>query len=151
MLNFYRYLDDTESYIESERKAVKVEKPQVLGIITLEDIIESALKEDILDEGDYDVENNAYLNFKADRSEEAENPDPKPTNKNLHQILQQKVKNRLEGKQTGYSNQENELKDLKDILLDSNSKATTKADILRRQMNDPVLSKSSSVLRKFNI
>ena len=129
LLNFYRYLDDTESYIESERKVVKEEKPQVLGIITLEDIIESALKEDILDEGDYDVENNAYLNFKADKSEEAEKPDPKPTNKNLHQILQQKVINRLEGKQTGYNNQENELKDLKDILLDSNSKATTKADI----------------------
>ena len=45
LLNFYRYLDDTESYIESERKVVKEEKPQVLGIITLEDIIESALKE----------------------------------------------------------------------------------------------------------
>ena len=97
----YRYLDETDSYIGSERKAAKDEKPQVLGIITLEDVIESALKEDILDEGDYDVENNANLNYRADKSNDGDYPEVKQTSTNLHLLLQQKVKNILEKKPNG--------------------------------------------------
>lgn len=151
--NMKRYLDEDESYIESEMNEPKFEKAQVLGIITLEDVIESALKEDILDEADYDIENNANLLYNPDKSIE-EIKDNK-MNTNLHGKIQEIVKNRLDKKSNIQHNGPGstiEMNDMKEALIDSNgNNIMDKKAILMMQMKHPELSKTYSVLSKFKI
>ena len=148
--NMKRYLDEDESYIESELKEKKNEKPQVLGIITLEDVIESALKEDILDEADYDIENNANLLYNPDKSvEEIKTNENKSTN--LHDRIKEIVINRLEKKGNGPGSSV-EMSDMKEGLIDKNGNdIMDKKAILMMQMKHPELSKTYSVLSKFKI
>jgi metal transporter CNNM len=60
--NMQKYLNDDGSVIDdASDEIVNAKLPKVLGIVTLEDVIESVLKEDILDEADYDIENDPNL------------------------------------------------------------------------------------------
>mmetsp|Transcript_3392 Transcript_3392/g.4175 ORF Transcript_3392/g.4175 Transcript_3392/m.4175 type:complete len:415 (+) Transcript_3392:282-1526(+) len=91
-----RYLEDEEGISMNEfKEESKAEIPKVLGIVTLEDVIESALKEDILDEADYDLENNANLVYKQDRSEGGSVNNDGYIKPNLVDIIHNKVQNKL--------------------------------------------------------
>lgn len=152
--NMKRYLDEDESFIESEMNEPNREKGQVLGIITLEDVIESALKEDILDEADYDIENNANLLYNPDKSIE-ENMTENKMNSNLHGKIQEIVINRLDKKVTMQNNPPGssiEMNDMKEGLIDNNgNNIMDKKALLMMQMKHPELSKTYSVLSKFKI
>jgi metal transporter CNNM len=60
-------LHDENILAESTENKEEEEQPKVLGLLTLEDLFEYIIKEDILDEGDYDndmdMNRNPYVNF----------------------------------------------------------------------------------------
>lgn len=96
-----KYLEDDEGISMNEfREETKVEIPKVLGIVTLEDVIESALKEDILDEADYDLENNANLIYRQGRSEGGSVNNDGYSNSNLAGVVAERVRNKFDRNKT---------------------------------------------------
>ena len=163
--NMKKFLDNDGSVIEEEDENDYKEserKPKVLGIITLEDVIESALKEDILDEADYDLENNPNLDIKAlDQSgiepQLITPPNPAFTKNNIHAIIKKKVENRLgrKGSDLMSSNTMNkqwfEMNDMSESLLDKKGGGNlNKHEILRQQLQHPEMSKSYSFMKRQN-
>lgn len=95
--NMQMCFDEDESFfetVEEDKNTPHEQKPKVLGIITLEDIIEIAFKEDILDEADYDLENEANVKIKLDKSIDAAS-EPTDPRERLHEILTEKIKDTL--------------------------------------------------------
>ena len=134
--NIKRYLNDDGSVIEEDgdespkKVSFNTDQTKVVGIITLEDVIESALKEDILDEADYDLENNqANLNW----GKEIRSPDESMLDNamvktpNIHEVIQSKIRDKLMNKTKSISNRKltsqntwlemNDLDDIKKSLL----------------------------------
>lgn len=158
--NMRRYLDDDGSVIDAdEDDNIPEKKPKVLGIITLEDVIESALKEDIMDEADYDIENDPNLQFRLEKSFDAVSQvEPPKAGSQLHQVIQNKVREKLGRKQSEIpvgavtlSKQWFEMHDMKEGLLDKSNgyvNEQSKAGMLQRQMKDPEMSKSYSFMNR---
>lgn len=153
-MNLNEFMDDDDSVADdTEEIASKMDHehmPKVLGIVTLEDVIENILKEDILDEADYDLANDANVNFRPEKYADV-NKEEQPLNQKeaLQTILQKKIELQLTKRQSNrnrkysdiYSNsntQNNEklieMNDLKETLMPS--KFTKKAAI-RPQMSKP--------------
>lgn len=159
--NMRKYLDDDGSVLDADDEAEQKNevRPKVLGIVTLEDVIESALKEDILDEADYDLENDPNLRFRMDKSFEATSQrDPPKVDPQLHKVIQKKVRDLLTRKQSelplgsqNLNKQWFELTDMSESLLDGSAKPPeeflTKKESLRRLMKNSEMSKSYSFMR----
>lgn len=164
--NMKMYLDDDGSIVNEESlNDSKVEKqPKVLGIITLEDIIESTLKEDILDEADYDAENEANIKFKNngvgdDHSDFGKIP--KTPIQNIREVLKEKITTTLVGRRPSAVNlnlgalQNSKLVEMTDMsegLLKNNVEEViedldtmkSKSRELMKQLKDSEMSKSYS-------
>lgn len=131
--NMKRYLNDDGSIVDGDDPDTDTigDSPKVLGVVTLEDVIESALKEDILDEADYDIENDVNINLK-DKSFEASDGGFQNNNGTQKEALQNIIKDRINKLTTGVQRKYTanfdsieagkpsliEMNDLKDTLLD---------------------------------
>lgn len=122
------------------------------------------MKEDILDEADYDLENDP--NFRVGERDYSgvmePNADPKITQNianNLHQVIKEKVAQRIKRKGTDMNGSKSidkqaslhlnkqwyEMNDMSDNLLDKYSKGLlNKNEILKMQLTHPENSKSYS-------
>lgn len=141
---------------------------KVLGIVTLEDIIESAFKEEILDEADYDIENEANVNYKLEKSVD-QSEIIESTRGKIHDILTEKIENMLikNPRTNGYRKQSEaylssathnwlEMNELKGKLLDDKMKENAdelpvknkKAVDLKSQICHPEMSKSYTMLTR---
>lgn len=161
--NMRNYLDDDGSVIDDESQLDKEDaKAKVLGIITLEDVIEIALKEDIMDEADYDIQNDPNFNIKLDRSmdimSQMDPPQPRmDVASNLHKVIQDKIKQKLGKKKSELGNGKSilskqwlELNDIHTELLDDTNRGdrtSRKGQLLNQQIRDPEMSKSYSYLK----
>lgn len=163
--NMQRYIDDDGSFMEENgglNESQVQKQPKVLGIITLEDIIESTLKEQIFDEADYDLENEANVKFKYDRDDHSDiggMPQPKRSSINtIHRVLQDKIQRNLVGRKPSEKNlllsnaaglQPIEMSEMSESLLKESGDQTpninaNKGRVLMRQLKDTEMSKSYS-------